>query len=153
MSWPKFRRISSTYFKDNSKWCLGRKSIASHRNYSNTISNCVSCKIQKHLIEIILRQCHIVSWPKFNCISFKLFQDNSRLCLGRISTASHRNYSNTIPNRVLAEIQLHLIEITLRQFQLCLGQNSIESHRNYSQTIPNCVLAKIQLHLIGIILR
>ena len=151
VSWPIFRCIPSTYFKGNSKGYLSRKSIASHRRYSKTIPSCVLSKIQKHLIEIILRQSQNMSWPKFNCISLKLFQDNSKLCPGRISTASHRKYSYTIPNRVLAEIELHLIEITLRQFQLCPGQNSIASHRNYSKTIPNCVSAEIQLQLIEII--
>ena len=131
--------------------CLSQNSIAFHRNYFRTIPNCVLAEFPLHLIDIFQRQCQIVSWPKFNCISLKLFQDNSKLCLGRISIASHRNYSYTIPNRVLAEIQLHLIEITLRQFQLCPGQNSIASHRNYSKTIPNCVSAEIQLQLIEII--
>ena len=122
--------------------CLSQNSIASRRNYSKTVSKCVLAKNPLHLIEFILRQFQIVSWPKFHCISLKLFQDISKLCLGRVSTASHRNYSKTIPNRVSAEIQLHLIEITLRQFQLCLSQNSIASHWNYSKTIPIGFLAE-----------
>ena len=34
------------------------------------------------------------------------------------SFVSHRNYYKAIPNCVLAEIQLPLIEILLRQFQI-----------------------------------
>ena len=132
------RRNSSTYFKDNSKF----------RNYSYTIPNCNYSQL--HLIEIILRQFQIVSQPKFSCNSSKLFQENSKLCIGRKSVASHWSYSKTIPNRVLAE---HLIEITLRQFQLCPGQISIASHWNYTKIIPNSFLADIPLHLIEKILR
>ena len=34
------------------------------------------------------------------------------------SIALHRNYSKTIPYCVLAETQLHLIDIILRHFQI-----------------------------------
>ena len=67
--------------------------------------------------------------------------------------ASHRNYSKTIPNWVLAEIQLPLIEILLRQLPTVSQQKSIAPHRNCSKTIPNFVLAENQLHLIEIVLR
>ena len=83
-----------------------------------TMPICVLAEIQLHLIDIILRQFQIVSLPNFNCTSLKLFYDNSKFCLSRNSIASHRNYSKTIPNCVLAEIQLPLIEIVLRQFQI-----------------------------------
>ena len=79
----------------------------------------------------------------------------------------------TIPNCVLAEIQLPLIEIVLRQFQtlpgpkfncpssklfydnanLCLSRNSIAPQRKDSKTMPICVLAEIQFLLIEIVLR
>ena len=97
--------------------CLSRNSIAPHRYYSKTFPNCVLAEIQLHLVEIILRQFQILSQPKFNCPSSKLFQDNSKFCLIQISIASHRLYSMTISNLVVAQIQLHLIEIILRQFQ------------------------------------
>ena len=64
-----------------------------------TISNLVVAKIHLHLIGIILK-------------------DNSKFCLSRNSIASHRNFSKTFPNCVLAEIQLPLIEIITRQFQI-----------------------------------
>ena len=98
--------------------CLGRSSFASHRSYCKTIPKCVLAKIQLHLIGINLGQLQIVSWPKFHCISSKKFQDNSKLRLSQNSIALHWNYSKTIPKFVLAEIQLHLVEIILWQFQI-----------------------------------
>ena len=59
----------------------------------------------------------------------------------------------TIPNFVLAEIQLSLMQILLRQFQIVFCRNSNALRRKYSKTVPNFVLAKVQLHLIGFILR
>ena len=64
-----------------------------------------------------LRKCQIVSQPKYNCIFSKLFYDNSKLCLSQNSIASYRSSSNTIPICVLAEFQLHIIEIFLRHFR------------------------------------
>ena len=95
------------------------------------------------------------------------------MCLSRNSVATRRNYTKTIPNFVLAEIQLPLIGIFLRQFQIlsypkfnCISsalfydkfefsrsRNSIAPHRNYSKTIPLCVLAEVQLPLIENVLR
>ena len=133
-----------------------------------TIQNCFLAEIPLHLIETIPRQLQIVSQPKFHCISSKSFWDFSRLCLSHNSIAPHLNYSNTFPICVLAQIQIHLIECSLQQFQivsspkftcfssklfwdfsrLCLSQNSIAPHLNYSITFPSCVLAEISLHLI-----
>ena len=70
---PKFNCTSSKLFYDNSKLCLSRNSIASHRNYSKTIPSCYLAEIQLPLIDIILRKFQIVSYPKFNCTSSKLF--------------------------------------------------------------------------------
>ena len=39
------------------------------------------------------------------------------MSLSQIPIASHRKYSMTIPNLVLAKLQQNLIEIFLRQFQ------------------------------------
>ena len=65
-----------------------------------------------------------------------------------------KNILKTIPNCVLAEIQLPLVEIYSQDIsKLCLSRNSIASHRKYSKTIPNCVLAEIQLPLIKFILK
>ena len=89
-----------------------------HRNYSKTLPNCVVVKIQLHLIGIFLRQFQMVSQPKFHCISSILFWDFSRLCLSQNSIAPHLKYSNTFPNCVSAQIQTHLIECSLRQFQI-----------------------------------
>ena len=118
VSGPEVHRISSKLFEDNSKLCLSHISLASHRNYSKTIPSCVLAKIQLQLIGIILRQCQIVSKHKFNCFSAKLFLQNSKLFIGRKSIASHRSYSKTIPNCVLAIFHLLLIEIIPRQFQI-----------------------------------
>ena len=140
LSWPKFNCISSEFFWDNSKFCLSQISIAPHRNYSETIPNCVSAKIQllliafiiysktipncvldktqSHLIGVLLRHFQILSQQKFNCFPSELFYDISKLCVSQNSIASHRNFSTTIPNFVLAQIQLHLIEILLREFQM-----------------------------------
>ena len=104
MSELKFSCISSKVFYDISKLSLGRNSIASHRNSSKTIPNCVLYEIHLHLVEIIPRQFQIVSLAKFNCISSKLFYDNSKLCLSWNSIAFHWNFSMTIPNCTLAEI-------------------------------------------------
>ena len=93
------------------------------------------------------------------------------MCLSGNSIGFDRNYSKTIPNCVLVENQLNLIEIILRKCQIvthlkfnCLSSklfedksllrlswNSISSHQSCSKTFSNCVLAKSQLHLIEII--
>ena len=73
------------------------------------------------------------------------------MCLSRNSNTSHWMFSKTIPNCVLAEIQLHFIEKNLRFSRLCLSQKSIAPHWNYSKTIPKFVFAEIQLHLVEII--
>ena len=147
---------------------LNRNSNASDRNYNKKISNCVSAEIQLPLTETIRRKIHIASWPKFNFISSKLFQDIFELCPSRKSIASYRNYSKTFPWCVWAEIQLHLIEIILGRFQIVfepnfncisskffsdnsilrLSRNSIPSDVIYSETIPKCVLVEIHLHLL-----
>ena len=46
---------------------LSRNSFASQRNHSKTVPNCLVAEIQKHLIEVILRQFQIVSQPKLHC--------------------------------------------------------------------------------------
>ena len=79
-----------------------------------TDSNCVLAKVPLQLIENILRE----------------FQ----LCHSQETIASHQKYSKTIPYCILANFQLHLIE---------LNPNSI----------TNCVLAKTPWHLIASILR
>ena len=74
------------------------------------------------------------------------------MSLSRNSFASHRNNSKTIPTYVIAEIQLHLVEIILKQFQILSYSKFNAPHRNYSKTIPNFVLAEIHMPLIEIIL-
>ena len=56
------------------------------------------------------------------------------MSLSQNSIALDRTSSKTIPNCVVADIQLHLIDIC-------------------SKTFPNCVLAEIQFRLIEISLR
>ena len=90
-------------FQDNSKLCLSQNSIESDRNYSKSIPNGVLAKFYFHLLEIILRNYQIVSWPNSNSLSSKIFQDNSELCLSQNSNASDRNYSKPIPHGVLAK--------------------------------------------------
>ena len=126
-----------------------------------------------HLIEILLRKCQIVTHLKFNCLSSKLLEDKSLFRLSWNSISSHQSCCKTFPNCVLVEIQLHLIEITLKQFQnmsepkfncisskffydssiLRLSRNSIASDRTYSTTKWKSVIVEIHLHLIEIILR
>ena len=150
--------------------CLSRNSSASHRKYSMTIPNCVLAIIQLHLVENILIHFQIMSESKQKCISSKLFYDNPELCLSHNSIVSHLNYSETIPNCVWAEIQLHLVEKILRYTQivsqskfkcissnslydnskLCLSHNSIATYLKFSKTIPNCVWAETQLHLMKV---
>ena len=92
--------------------------------------------------------------------------------LSRISSVSHANYSTALPNCVLAEFQLHLIAIILRQYRivsqskfirisliflydnsiLCPSHKSIATPQSSSKTIAKCVLVEIHLHLIEIIL-
>ena len=74
-------------------------------------------------------------------------------CLIQIPIASHRKYSRTFPNCVLANFQVHLNENVLGQLQIVSLQIPIASHRKHSKTIPNCVLAKCQMHLIQNFLR
>ena len=83
---------------------------------TNTIY--VLAKFQSHHIENILRQFQIVSQPNSNGISLKLFQDSSKLSPSQIPIASHRTYSKTILNCVLAKFQSHLIENIPRQIQI-----------------------------------
>ena len=113
--------------------CLSQIPIASHRKYSNTISNCVLARFRSLLIENILGHFHFVSEPNSNRISLKIFSDNFNMCLSQIPTATHRKNSNS--------------------FKVCLSQTPIASQRKISKTIPNCVLAKFQSHLIKNILR
>ena len=73
VSSSKFNCISSKLVYDNSKLCPSHSSIAPYRKKSKTNPNCVWAEIQVHLIENILKQLHIASQPKFNCIWLKLF--------------------------------------------------------------------------------
>ena len=130
VSEPKFNCISSKIFWSTSLMRLSRNSMASDRNCSKTIPNCVSVESHLHLIKIILRQFRIVSLSESHCISSNLFFDNSKMCLSRNS------------------FDLHFIENNLRQSILRLGRSSFSSHRNCSKSIPNCAPAESQLHLI-----
>ena len=88
------------------------------------------------------------------------------------ANASYRIYSETFPNWVFDEIQLHLNEKTLRSFQvvswpnfncilskifydfpqLCLSQKSIASDLISSKISPKCFIIEIQLHFIEMLL-
>ena len=114
---PKVNCILSKFFYASSILRLSQNSISSHRSCSKTFPNCVLGETQLHLIENILRQFQNMSEPKFNCISSKFFYASSILRLSRNSSASHRTYCMTIPNCVIALIQMHLIENFLGQFQ------------------------------------
>ena len=118
-----------------------------------TIPNCVLAEIQLPLIEIVLRQFQTLPGPKFNCPSSKLFYDNANLCVSRNSIPSHRNCSKTIPNCVVTEVQLPLIETIVRQFQIVSLQKHNSYHRNCSKTIPKRLFAEIHLHLLEFFLR
>ena len=131
VSQSKFICISSTILYDDSKICPSHNSIATLWSYSRTIPKCVLVETQLHLIEIILWKCQIVSQPKFNCLSLKLFEEKSILRQGRNSISSHRSCSKTFPNCVLGERQLHLIENNLRQF-----------HNVYEPKL-NCISSKL----------
>ena len=74
------------------------------------------------------------------------------MCLRQITVAYLAKYSKTIPNCVLAKIQLNLLENILRQFQILSSQIPIESPQKYSKAIPNLVLANFQLNLLENIL-
>ena len=146
-------------------------SIEFDRNYSKAIPNGVLVETQLHLIEIILRKCQIVTHLKFNCLSSKLFEDKSLFRLSWNSISSHQSCSKTFSNCVLAESQLHLIEIIQKQFQnmsepgfncisskfiyassiLRLSRNSNASDGTYSTTNLKSVLVEIEVHLIEII--
>ena len=152
---------------------LSQNSIPTDRNFSKVCPNCVLAKTRLQTIETTLRDFKIVFGRKVNRTWWKLIQDLSKLIRSPNSNASYRLYSETIPNCVLAEIQLHLIERILRQLpivsqpkfncilsktfynfpQLCLSQNSFEVFAKTSRTIPKCCSARIQLHLIKIIPR
>ena len=147
--WPKFHCISSKLLWEISTLCLSQNSIASRWKYSKTVPKCVFTENQLHLIEIFLRQFHMVSRLKFHSILSVIFKENSKLCFSQNSIVSRWNYSETIPNFFFAKLPLHLIEIVLTQFQvvswpknhcissklfwvfskLCLSQNSNARHR------------------------
>ena len=79
----------------------------------------------------------------------------------------------TVSDCVLAKVQLHLIENSLRESQIVsqpnfhcissklfwdnsktsLSRNSFASHRNHSKTVPHCLLAEFPMHLFEVILR
>ena len=151
VSEPKFICIWPKLFWDNAELCLSRNSFSSHGKYSMTIPSCVLAKIRLHLNEIFLRQFHIASKSKFNCTLSKIFflwkgQFVSEAPV--ISFMSSKLFKRN-PYCVLAEIQFHLVEIVLRQFQKVSEANTIASHRNYSKTIPYCFLAEVQLHFLN----
>ena len=50
--------------------------------------------------------------------STKIFQENFKFCLSQIPIASHRKYSKTISNSVLAKFQSLLIENIVRKSQI-----------------------------------
>ena len=60
--------ISSNLFYDSFKFCPGRNSIAFYRKLSKTNPIWVWALIQLHPIEYNLRQFHVESQSKFNCI-------------------------------------------------------------------------------------
>ena len=70
-----------------------------------------------------------------NCLSRKSSISRSNL------TASHGNYSKTIPNCVLAKLNCVSSKTCWKNSKLCHIRKSIASNRNHSQTLPNCVLA------------
>ena len=90
--------------------CRSSNPIASHQNYCKMILNCVLPYVQLHPIEFILREFKIAAKPKFDCAITSLFPDISKSCRSRISIAIYRNYSETIPNCVLAKTGLHHTE-------------------------------------------
>ena len=91
---------------------------ASPRKNSKAHPKCFLAKFQSHLIEKILRQFQIVSYPSSNCILSRIIQDNSILCLSQIPIASPQKVSETIPKCVLAKFQLHLLANILKHFQI-----------------------------------
>ena len=189
---PKLNCIWIKLIQDRSKLCLSWKSIATYRKYPKTFRNCNWADFHLHLIEHVLRISQIASKPNFNCIWLKLIQDLFRMLRSWNSITFYRSSSEifpflcelnfhciflknsqTFPNCVLAETQLHLTSNTLRKFRnmsrlklksilskvfwdntnLCLSRNSIESSWKRYMKFPNCVFAKIQLHLIEVIQR
>ena len=68
-------------------------------------------------------------WLKFDCISSEVYEDNLKMCLGRISIAS-------------------FLKMFLEFSKLCLSQNWAASDQNYSKMPPNSVSAETQVHPI-----
>ena len=95
----------------------------------------------------------MVSRSKFHWIPSIIFEDNSKFCFSQNSFASSLNYSKTIPYCVLAEIQLHLVEIILRQSQFFSWPKSRCIPSKLFQDNSIWFLSRFQLHLIEIVLR
>ena len=82
-----------------------------------TISNLVVAEVQLPLIENVLRLFQNVS-SQNSIALIKIILGQFQIVSLRNSIAPHLYYSKTFPKCVLAEIQLHLVEIILRQFQI-----------------------------------
>ena len=96
---------------------LDRNSIASYRNYSKTLSNCLLNEFQLQCTKNIEKKFQNVSWAKLICILLKTFWDIFKLCLSWISVETYWIYSKTFSYCLLAEILLHGNRNVVRPFQ------------------------------------
>ena len=115
VSWSNFNCILSKMFLEFSKLCLSQNWAASDQDFSKIPPNSVLAETQVHPIENNLRRFQFVTSPNFNSIWLKFFQVISKMSLRRISIATYRKYCYTIPNCILAEKKMHVIEIILRK--------------------------------------
>ena len=132
---PKLNCIWLKLFHDTSKVCLSWNSIATYRTYPKTNRNCNWADFHLHIIAHVLRISQFASKPNFKCIWLKLIQDLTQMLHSWNSITLYRSTSEifpilcevklicillknsqTFPNCVLAETQLHIIEHTLREF-------------------------------------
>ena len=121
-----FRRVSElkldsmipNTIQDISKPCRRRKSMASYRNDSKNKPNWVFVESQLHPKDFNLRYFQIVFHLKIKSSLTGIVEDNCKFCRTRKSIEPFRNYSKSFSLCVLAEIQLHLIEINLKQFKI-----------------------------------
>ena len=126
-----------------------------------------------HRNQFVPRYVQSVSRLKFDCISSEVYEDNLKMCLGRISIASYRTCSQNFLNCVWAKFHLDLLPKVLRHFQnglqpklkciflklvqdmskLCLSWKSMASCRKYPKTIWNGVWVEVHFIRVENVLR
>ena len=92
--------------------------MASYQNDSKNKPNWVFVESQMHLADFNLRYFQIVFQPKKKFSLTEIVEDNSKFCHTQKSIGPSRKDSKSFSICVLAEIQLQLIKINLKQIKI-----------------------------------